>query len=74
MKSFLIFLILLFLGAATSVLVNLLAGDSLKKALFHLKNPFWVIDPAEVLLIVFFLLLPLVQAFRRRAKANQSKR
>ncbi|WP_332695250.1 hypothetical protein [Halalkalibacter lacteus] len=57
MKVLGIFIFILLLTSALSVLMDLLLGFELSYALLQLLNPFWVIEAGEIVMLVFFLLL-----------------
>ncbi|KRE25135.1 hypothetical protein [Paenibacillus sp. Soil522] len=61
MKVLGIFIFILILTNALSVGMDLLLGINLSHALFHLLNPFWVIEPGEYVMLGFFLLLTIGQ-------------
>ncbi len=61
MKVLGIFIFILILTNALSVVMDLLLGINLSHALFHLLNPFWVIEPGEYVMLGFFLLLTIGQ-------------
>lgn len=61
MKVLGIFIIILILTNALSVVMDLLLGINISNALFHLLNPFWVIEPGEYVMLAFFLLLTIGQ-------------
>lgn len=61
MKILGIFVFILLLTCALSVLMDILLGLKLSQSLFNLLNPFWVIETGEYVMIVFFLLLTIGQ-------------
>lgn len=61
MKVFGVFVFILLLAVSLSVLMDILLGFKLSHALLHLLNPFWVIEPAEYVLVAFFLFITVGQ-------------
>ena len=73
MKVLGIFVFILLLTSSLSVLMDILLGFKLSQALFHLLHPFWLTEPGEYVMIVFFLLLTigLQIVIIRKNKANK---
>jgi hypothetical protein len=61
MKVLGIFLFILSLTIGLSLLMDILLGFTLYKALYNLLNPFWVIETGEIVMFGFFLLLTISQ-------------
>lgn len=73
MKVLGIFIFILLLTMSLSILMDILLGFKLYDALFNLLNPFWVIEPGEIIMLVFFLLLTIGQQimFIKKNKTNK---
>jgi membrane protein DedA with SNARE-associated domain len=76
MKVLGIFVFILILSSALSVLMDVLLGFSLSHSITHLFNPFRVIEAGEYVMIVFVFLLTIGQQImiikKNKAKKNGS--
>jgi hypothetical protein len=75
MKVLGIFIFIFLLSTTLSLLMDLLLGFNFSQALFHLLNPFWVIETGEYVMLGFFLLLTIGQQIVMiiKNKANKQK-
>lgn len=74
MKVLGISVLILLLTTFLSILMDLLLGFSLSDTLFHLLNPFWVIETGEYVMLLFLLLLTIWQQIvinKKNKKANK---
>lgn len=73
MKVLGIFLFILSLTIGLTLLMDILLGFTLSKALANLLNPFWVIETGEIVMFGFFILLTICQQifFIIKNKANR---
>ncbi|MDQ0246087.1 hypothetical protein J2S09_003674 [Bacillus fengqiuensis] len=64
---------ILLLSILLSLSMDILLGFKLSHALFHLLNPFWVIETGEYVMLAFLLLLTIGQqiALILRNKRNK---
>lgn len=74
MKVLGIFVLILLLATSMSVLMDILLGFKLSHSLFHLLNPFWVIETGEYVMLAFFLLLTIGQQIIISKKNKTNKR
>jgi hypothetical protein len=77
MKILGIFILILFLSLCLSSAMDLLLGYSPSHILYHLLNPFWVMETGEFIMLLFFLLLTIGQQIyfiikRKAEKQNGS--
>lgn len=68
-----IFVLLLFLTTSLSVFLDLLLGFPLYHAMFHLLNPFWVMEPGEYIMVIFLFLLTIGQQILFKIKKKPNK-
>ncbi|MGG3573831.1 hypothetical protein ABES25_13670 [Bacillus gobiensis] len=75
MKILGIFILILFLCLSLIAGIDLLMGFDPSHILFHLFNPFWVIETGEFVMLLFFLLLTVGQQiyFLVKNKADKQK-
>ncbi|ALC81896.1 MULTISPECIES: hypothetical protein [Bacillus] len=75
MKILGIFILILFLCLSLIAGIDLLMGFDPSHILYHLFNPFWVIETGELVMLLFFLLLTVGQQiyFMIKNKANKQK-
>jgi hypothetical protein len=75
MKILGIFILILFLCLSLIAGIDLLMGFDPSHILFHLFNPFWVIETGELVMLLFFLLLTVGQQiyFLVKNKADKQK-
>lgn len=75
MKILGIFILILFLCLSLIAGIDLLMGFDPSHILYHLFNPFWVIETGEFVMLLFFLLLTVGQQiyFMIKNKANKQK-
>lgn len=73
MKVLGIFILILFLTLSLSAAMDFLLGFDPSHILYHLFNPFWVIETGELVMLLFFLLLTIGQQiyFMIKKKANK---
>lgn len=73
MKVLGIFIFILLLTISLNVLMDVLLGFNLSHALFHLLNPFWVIETGEYVMLAFLLLLTIGQQIMISIKNKANK-
>ncbi|MFB5661945.1 hypothetical protein [Alteribacillus sp. HJP-4] len=75
MKILGIFVFIFILSITFSLLIDILLGFSLSQALLSLRNPFWVIETGEYVMIAGFLVLTVTIHFLLKLKdmENDSK-
>jgi hypothetical protein len=75
MKVFGVVVFIFLLTISTNVLIDLIAGDKLSDAMSNLRNPFWVIEPGEYVMLAFLILLIIGQQiffFIKKRGENQN--
>lgn len=76
MKVLGIFVFILILSSALSVLMDVLLGFKLSHSITHLFSPFWVIETGEYVMLVCLFLLTIGQQIiiikKNKAKKNGS--
>jgi ABC-type Na+ efflux pump permease subunit len=75
MKVLGIFLFILLLTISLSVFMDILLGFTLTQAMYHLLNPFWVMEAGEYVMLGFFILLTIGYQIGSsiKNKANKQK-
>ena len=73
MKVLGIFIFILLLTISLSLSIDILLGFKLYHALFHLLNPFWVMEPGEYVLLTFLLLITIGQQIMIIVKNKANK-
>lgn len=68
-----IFILILLLTTSFNALLDLVRGLNPSHVLFHLLNPFWVIETGEYVMLGFFLLLTIGQQIRMIIKNKGNK-
>jgi hypothetical protein len=73
MKALGAIVLVLLLSILLSLSLDILLGFKLSHALFHLLNPFWVIETGEYVMLAFLLLLTIAHqiVIIRKNKANR---
>ncbi|WP_141431005.1 hypothetical protein [Bacillus sp. 03113] len=73
MKVLAIFILFLILTTMLSIVMDLLLGIKLTHALFHLLNPFWVMETGEYVMLYGLLLFVIVQQIVLSRKEKTKK-
>lgn len=67
------FIFIFLLAILLCLSIDILLGFSFTHALYHLLNPFWVIEPGEYVMLILFLLLTIGQQIMISVKNKSDK-